>query len=526
MIAKKYSLLLLLVAVTCISFGQDRAAFTRDKEFYIKGNATVLGNSILGKSATKNFDKSDKINDEFRMRYIDVDNDASTWSSSSASFSIPEEATIVYATLMWTATYFGEQSGARLSEDAVYYKKLEERAHNPQQVKIKPPNASYVDIIGSLIYDGKEAKNRTVKSRAPYAYMADVTDILKTYYQGEITVANVAATQGKMNGGSSAGWLLYLVYEDYEQPFQYITTYYGLESIKKEVVEIDFGSFKSSEDGELETQLTVGALEGDTNLDKDQVRIYNPKSELFLPFGNRVRPPNNFFNSSITSGENVVLNRTPKSKNTLGFDIAQVTIDKELNTILANSSQGVKMQFSTRGDHYFLFFTAFQTTVSESFYSKDTLEETQVTQEEPVLSIPETPEEAITPSEPIATNEVVVQSNVPAQETKPDPRQVIAQPLFNEALVDIVDNPSINVPELRSGFYIISNVFSSAENAAKWEQTLFSKGLSSNTFVRPDNNLYYVSLGDNTDPFIMYELLKTIREDDDLVKSWILKINM
>lgn len=518
--ATKFCWIVLLVSV--MGFSQDRAEFTRDKEFYIKGNATVLGNSILGKSASKSFDKPDKSNDEFSMRYIDIDNDSSTWSSSRASFSIPEDATIVYGSLMWTATYYGEESKRGIKDNQILYKKLKERAHNPQVVKLKLPNASYIDIRGVLIYDGENAKNRTVKSRAPYAYMANVTEALQGYHQGEITVANVAATQGKMNGGSSAGWLLYIVYEDNTEPFQYITTFYGLESIKKEEVEINFGSFKSSEDGELKTQITVGALEGDANLNKDQIKIYNPKSKLFIPLGDKVRPPNNFFNSSITSNEKLVLDRTPNSKNTLGFDIARVTLDKELNTTLANSSQGVKMQLNSRGDHYFLFFTAFQTTISEAFYKSNQIEEKPVLKDIEINSPAPSLEEVIKPTENVEFTKPDVQSDSDIQE----PEVVIAQTSLDQQVEEKENKLFVTIPSLRSGFYIISNVFSNIENAVKWERTLISKGFSPTTFLRPDNGLHYVSLSDNTNPVLIYELLKNIREDKDLSRSWILKVNM
>ena len=514
--SRNYCLLLSLFLVS-ISLAQDRAQFTRGQEFYLKGNTTVVGNSILGKSASKSFDKMDKVNDAFKMRYIDIDNDPSTWSSSSAYFSVPEESQIVYAGLYWSATYHGERSGERINDNVIFYKKLEERAHNPQSIKLKVPNGAYQDITGTLIYDGENAKNRTVKSRAPYAYAADVTQLLQDYYEGDITVANVSATQGKINGGSSAGWLLYIVYEDDAEPYQYITTYYGLESVKKEVVEIDFGNFKSSEDGEFSTYVTIAAIEGDTNLDKDQVRMYNPKSEIYLPFGNRVRPPNNFFNSSITVDEEVVLERNPASKNTLGFDLAKVKIDNELNSIIANSPEGVKMQFKTRGDHYFIFFTAFQTTISEKFYKEKPIAQGEAVVKEVISDV--TIEDPIV--EKIREEAVVTKDTI-----IPSKPSAITAPIFSEILVEIVDKTSVDVPGMRSGFYIISNVFSSQENAKKWEQTLLSKDLTSYTFLRPDNNLYYVSLGSNTDPLIMYEVLKRMREDKDLEKSWILKINM
>jgi len=236
---------LVFLIITFLSFttwSQENAAFTRDKEFFIKGNSVIIGNSILGKYKDKSFDRLDKVNDEIKMKYIDIDSDPSTWSSSSAYFSIPEDSKIKYAGLYWSATYYGEKGGERLNDEIIYYKKLEERSHNPQFIKFKTPNGTYQEVTGSLIYDGENANDKTIKTRAPYAYYADVTEMLDGYFDGDITVANIPATQGKMNGGSSAGWLLYLVYEDTSQPLQYISTFYGFESIKKETVEIDFGN--------------------------------------------------------------------------------------------------------------------------------------------------------------------------------------------------------------------------------------------------------------------------------------------
>ena len=504
--------LFLLLSGICVA--QDRAPFTKGKEFYLKGSATVIGNSILGKKESKAFNNLAKVNDEFKMRYIDIDNDSNTWSSSSAYFSIPKEATIVYASLHWTATYRGERSAEHLSDDAFVYKKLEGRAHDPQKVKLKINTKAYQDITGELVFDGEKAKNKILRSRAPYAYIADVTEQLKGFHKGDVTVANIGATQGKILGGSSAGWLLYVVYEDAKAPLQYITTYHGLESVKKKKVEIDFGSFKSSKDKEFSTQITIGALEGDRTLDKDQVKIYNPKSDSFVSFGNNARPTNNFFNSSITKGNDMVLSRKPNSKNTLGFDIAELNIHKELNTILATTSENVKMQFSTRGDDYFLFFMAFQTTISEAFYKKK-----KKARKKAVASSKKKekiPFQKTRSEQPKVVKETVL-STTPVQESTV---------MLTDPLSEIINKPSVEIPGLARGFYIISNVFSVRENALKWEQTLKSKGLYSKTFFRPDNQLFYVSLGGNTDAFIMYEVLKKKRETPDLEKSWILKVNM
>ena len=55
-----------------------------------------------------------------------------------------------------------------------------------------------------------------------------------------ITVANVRATTGYIEGGAAAGWLLYVIYEDDTETAKYFTSYSGFEEVSKEVVDVVF----------------------------------------------------------------------------------------------------------------------------------------------------------------------------------------------------------------------------------------------------------------------------------------------
>jgi hypothetical protein len=133
--------------------------------------------------------------------------------------------------------------------------------------------------------------------------------------------------------------------------------------------------------------VTMGALEGDTALSRDQVGIYNPKDSTYTRLDNKVRASDNFFNSTITLNDTIFKQRIPNSDNTLGFDIAKIKIPNEQNAIIANNATGVKMQYKTRSDRFFLFFTAFQTTISEEFYKMQRSEKTGQITPEPLVSI-------------------------------------------------------------------------------------------------------------------------------------------
>src|SRR5690606_38853649 len=74
----------------------------------------------------------------------------------------------------------------------------------------------------------------------PYASYADVTDIVTSFGTdvdlGTYTIANVSSGQGETaefdNGtGQSAGWSLFVVYEDPTLPGKYITSFDGFSSV-------------------------------------------------------------------------------------------------------------------------------------------------------------------------------------------------------------------------------------------------------------------------------------------------------
>lgn len=519
--------LLFLIACTT-TIGQEAETFLRDKEFYIRGNTAVIGNNILSKDNTKAYHKTDKLNDEFKMRYVDIDDSPETWSSSSAYLDIDDSSEIIYAALYWTAIYKGDRTAKRLKDGNTYYKVIDERSKEVRQVKLKGPNETYTEVQGTLIYDGENSKSLSMNSRAPYACMADVTELIKDQKAGSYTVANVAATQGQVMGGSAAGWILYVVYENNAEPLQYITTYHGYEFVNKKAVEISFGNFSTPATGEVETSVTIGALEGDSNLKRDQVGIYNPKDAQYITLDNKVRASNNFFNSSITINDSVVTRRNPNSSNTLGFDLAKIKIPNTQNAIISNSATGVKMQYATRSDRFFVFFTAFQTTISEQSYNENRTGIYALAKNtSPPSTPPQSEVQTSAPRKPIVVNQKV-------EIAKPKPvvldtlKSQAYQPknVLDKNLDNLLNGSSVSIENIGSGYYIINNVFSKIENAEGWMSTLQSQGLQPQMFLRPENNLFYVFLAASTNAAEMNASLKKFKETEALKDSWILKVNL
>ncbi|WAC01009.1 hypothetical protein N7U66_12550 [Lacinutrix neustonica] len=181
---------------------QEAIPFKIQNEFYIYGDALVIGNNVLSKDAKEPFNDPDLTNDDIDMVFVDVDDDVSTFSSSSANLILPLNHTkIKYAALYWSATYSYEQGFRKESDGQFLFQgKRDNKRNKINNIKLKTPNGRYTDVIGSVIFDG--ARDRAFTLNSPYVCMADVTKLLKNseIINGEYMVANVVATQGFVSG--------------------------------------------------------------------------------------------------------------------------------------------------------------------------------------------------------------------------------------------------------------------------------------------------------------------------------------
>ncbi|MGB1308121.1 MAG: hypothetical protein ACPG6B_04375, partial [Oceanihabitans sp.] len=327
---------LLIFFITTITFSQNSQTFKPKKQFYIYGDAVCVGNNILRMHAKEAFNKVNVVNDEVKMKYVDIDNNTSTFSSSAATLELPKTTKkIVYAALYWSAIYSYEKGVKKLKGDKIVYRGNHKRVDNFNNILFKTPGEAYQEIKGDIVFDGFYKPD--FEDSAPYVCYADVTKHFKTNnYNGSYMVANVKATQGYISGGSSAGWFLYVVYESDTKTPKYINTYDGLVFLNKQVLDVPLTNFETINTGEVKASLTIAALEGDSRLKRDQCFILNPQDNSYLPIYNNQRNAKNFFNSTITDDDSSFVSRTPNSSNTLGFDLVQINIPNPNNSIISN----------------------------------------------------------------------------------------------------------------------------------------------------------------------------------------------
>ncbi|TDE46609.1 T9SS type B sorting domain-containing protein [Flavobacterium rhamnosiphilum] len=364
----KTYLLIVALFILCNTsvFAQNLVPFTPRYDQTIKGDMLLIGNNLLSKHVSNNYNSTGSRtanNDIDPMVNVDIDGDPSTFNSSSADLAIPNSSCfkIRYAGLYWGAVIKGADPIAN--------------------IKFKMPEAVpvYKDITGTKIYYQNAASNNNSNS---YAYYADVTTLVAglTNPQGTYTVANVSTLTGsKPNSeGLSAGWSLFIVYEDPTLPSKYITSFDGYSRISSsQNLNIPVSGFKTIPVGPVRAKYAFSALEGDNPYTGDYLQINGSTISATNNAKIGIRPANNFFNSSVsyidtaTNTPELFTTRNPKSANTLGFDAGILNIPNPANvgnpggSVIKNGDTSATIRLGSTNDIYYFYFNAFAVDVIE-----------------------------------------------------------------------------------------------------------------------------------------------------------------
>ncbi len=303
----------------------------------INGDLTIIGNSILGETADTPYN-GDTQNNFIDMVFIDVDNDASTFNSSSATFTTSNCNRVVYAGLYW---------GAIAAPSTPL----------PEEVKFKIPGGSY--------------QNLTADANIDRIFYKDVTSLLSALSNpsGEYFVANVSTTEGN---NSSAGWSLVIVYEDPTESRKYISTFDGFSAVRNSPnnqVDFAYSGFTTPPSGPVEGRVGVAALEGDLGWFGDQMLFKADGNANYTALYDAENNVDNFFNSKITKDGVQVSDRNLNSTNTLGWDqkLLNLTDLNPGNSLIGNGETGatVRVTNNVGGDHIYTFLNTFAINIIE-----------------------------------------------------------------------------------------------------------------------------------------------------------------
>ena len=348
-------LLIGILFLTCLNaISQTYQPWAVREHIEVKGSMLVVGNNILGRDNLTNNDNTID-NDMVNMQFIDIDSDPTTFNSSSANvvFQPHQDGTptecyrVAYAALYWGAFL---QDGER---------------SNITSVKFKIPGSSdYMDVDGTLVYDAIVSpivSEPGESGNTPYAAYANVTDMLSglTDIEGTYTVANVDASEGfNESTGLSAGWTLFIIYEDPDLHTKSFTTFDGFSHIYDShqiVVPVD--GFMTPPDGHIDLQFAYATLDGDKTKRATKLEI-NGK-EVTTPLRG---PANRFFGAVIENYNGISHPRNPDGTNTLGYDTGMLEIFNSEPEYINNSATDATFALQVargQADPIFPFMAAF-----------------------------------------------------------------------------------------------------------------------------------------------------------------------
>ena len=146
----------------------------------------------------------------FNSAYIDIDGDATTFSSSNATLNLPTCSKITFAGLYWGAPI--ESNNSRYAQR--------------NKIKIKQPgSAIYTQLTADIINDFDI-------NYGVYNCYKDITTLVSTAGNGTYTMADLVSQTG--NSNQFAGWSIMIVYKNSAFPAKNFTVFDGVASIDDE----------------------------------------------------------------------------------------------------------------------------------------------------------------------------------------------------------------------------------------------------------------------------------------------------
>ena len=503
---------ILTFSVGATLLAQESDTLTTRYKVLAKGNLYITGNNILnrqeGKKLSANKANDDtttgmKVNDNQTMEYIDIDKDKNTFSSSAANVLLPKNSKILFAGLYWSATYPFERGELKAGKVVISDAKREP----VEEVLLKLPKGKYTSVKGQFVFDGS-TDSRFIDKNAPYVMFADVTKLLQEAKRldGEYTVANIRSAKGMITGGACAGWALVIAYENPQEPFRKIDIKDGFLAVK-ESKDVIFTNFKIPSVKEVFPRLIGAALDADIDQGENKMGIFSQKVGIYME--TRTRKVKNFLNSSITYGEDIIKERKPNSKNTLGVDIFSVEVPNYDFEVFPVGGDFLRVNFSSTHDEFYTYLLGLAIHTEEGTSLRDeevdrilgkkptpkpvtNQAQTPVsTQEKQPVSTAVQPKTTLQPKTEVAQAGIAKVTNTQNSISKPVQQQPSSQSVSEK--VEIPSNVyKIKVDNVKKGCYLILGAYSSKENVDKYIFNLRQKGMhAEGSFFYPVKNLHY-----------------------------------
>nr|WP_321222721.1 gliding motility-associated C-terminal domain-containing protein [uncultured Psychroserpens sp.] len=358
-----------ILVICCGFFANSQVLDTFEPRFSetVKGDVCMIANNVLSRTATGNYNGVDGNHDFNNNVFVDIDNDTTTFNSSSANLVNPEpqlSCVSMYRVYLYWAAADREPTNDVNSENQPNW--------NYNDVKLMlPGQTTYTTVTADqVVYRGRD--RATHIDNDPYICFKDITNDVQNLGSpyGKYQVANVEAKAGGLSGhdmtniGTSGGWQIVFVYESPKLPSKNISLFDGYAQVTQSTNNFDilFDGFQTVPVGLVDADILIGALEGDRDLGGDMLQIQNVLG-VFQDISTPQRLSSNFFDSSITNRGIDFIDRNPASLNTLGFDAGIFNLSNTLNTVIANNQTSATFRLTSDQETYGLYLLGFSVEV-------------------------------------------------------------------------------------------------------------------------------------------------------------------
>ena len=323
-----------LLFLSYYSIAQVITPFTVRKTVTQKGGILYLSNTA-SKAVPNNIVQNEMppsgtgYDNNFTNGYVDIDNDATTWMSSSDQLNLPNCSEITWAGLYW---------GADCSSG-------DENFATRTQVKLKVNSGSYMNLTADYL------KDNTVGYRT-YHCFKDITSIVQNNGLTDVyTVANVAVDIGGTN--LFGGWTIVVVYKNNLLTMRNLTVFDGLANVSagtSSTVDIPISGFQTPLSGPVNFELGLVVYDGDRSLTGDQLLFKG--GSTFINLSDAIHPTTDIFNSTIARSGTLTPNRNPNYNNTLGYDANIFSPNNSSKNYIGNNAISATIRQTTGGETY------------------------------------------------------------------------------------------------------------------------------------------------------------------------------
>ena len=245
----------------------------------IQGNYVLGGNMSLCVADDEDSEcKSQAGTNDTYVKYIDIDDDDSTYNSSAFTLDVPDGSKVIWAGLFWGGFIHNTKNDDSDSDDDWQFEDkidnakeydngpgldLKDNAYDTDKVKLKVPTSDdYQDVNASTVYFSKYG----FSSYANITYLFKDGSGLDENASGEYILANLSTNHKKVKDhGNSGGWSMLVIYENPDAQYKNVSVFHGWVTINDNSADFNVTGFLIPDTDNVKAKMSFMAHDGDNN---------------------------------------------------------------------------------------------------------------------------------------------------------------------------------------------------------------------------------------------------------------------